>query len=173
MTKAEQQARQISVLALDVDGVLTDGRIYYGDQGEELKAFNIKDGLGIKLMQQAGIIVAIITGRSSNIVARRAKELGIVNIVQGREDKLTALSELSQQLGIPLSECAYMGDDLPDLSAIRAAGLGLSVADGNATVVAAAHWCSTLPGGAGAVREACDFILASRGVLESLEAGFN
>ncbi|MEP4485767.1 MAG: HAD-IIIA family hydrolase [Halioglobus sp.] len=168
----EERATCIRLVALDVDGVLTDGRIYYGANQEELKAFNIKDGLGIKLLQRDGITVAIITGRSSAMVDRRAAELGIEHVVQGREDKLTALKELCAQLDIALSECAYMGDDLPDLSAIAAAGLGLTVADANISVVDQANWQSNLCGGDGAVREACDFILSCRGSLDKLEQEF-
>ncbi|MFT4613254.1 MAG: 3-deoxy-D-manno-octulosonate 8-phosphate phosphatase (KDO 8-P phosphatase) [Bacteroidia bacterium] len=173
MDTPEKRAAAIKLLALDVDGVLTDGRIYYGNSGEELKAFNIKDGLGIKLLQDAGVRVAIITGRSSEIVNRRAKELGIEFIVQGREDKKTALLELCQELSLEPSDCAYMGDDLPDLGAICIAGLGMTVADGSSAVRAAAHWHSQLGGGCGAVREACEFILRARGELEAHQAVFN
>ena len=167
------RAASIRLLALDVDGVLTDGRIYYGNQGEELKAFNIKDGLGIKLLQDAGVKVAIITGRQSEIVARRARELGIEDVVQGREDKLTALRELCERQGLALEACAYMGDDLPDLGAINACGLGLTVADAARAVATAADWQSRLGGGAGAVREACEFILDARGALAAREAEFS
>jgi 3-deoxy-D-manno-octulosonate 8-phosphate phosphatase (KDO 8-P phosphatase) len=166
------RAGAIRLLALDVDGVLTDGRIYYGNQGEELKAFNIKDGLGIKLLQRGGIDVAIITGRQSEIVARRARELGIDTVVQGREDKRQALLELCTDKGLTLAECAYMGDDLPDLAAVTAAGLGLTVADASPAVRAAADWQSALPGGGGAVREACEFLLGARGDWPALEADF-
>jgi 3-deoxy-D-manno-octulosonate 8-phosphate phosphatase (KDO 8-P phosphatase) len=161
------------VLALDVDGVLTDGRIIYGNDGEELKAFNIKDGFGIKALQRSGVHVALITGRSSAIVERRARELGIESVVQGREDKLVALRELCTALGVELADCAYMGDDLPDLAAIEAAGLGLTVADGCRAVRQAADWCSSLPGGAGAVREACDALLEARDELAALETGYS
>ncbi len=171
--RAPGAAGTVQVLALDVDGVLTDGSIYYGNNGEELKAFNIKDGLGIKLLQDAGIQVAIITGRQSEIVARRAAELGISRVIQGREDKLTALNELADQLGIKLSDCAYMGDDLPDLAAIRAAGLGLTVADASAAVAASADWQSSAAGGRGAVREACEMILHARGLLAPTEERFS
>ena len=165
-------AGQIRLLALDVDGVLTDGRITYSNHGEELKSFNIRDGLGIKLLQRAGVTVAIITGRSSEIVSRRATELGIEHVVQGREDKRVALEELCATLGLSLDECAYMGDDLPDLGAVRAARLGLTVADGADAVRAAADWCSSLPGGAGAVREACEALLRARDQWQALEADF-
>jgi len=157
------------MLVLDVDGVLTDGRLYYGDNGEEFKAFNIRDGLGIKLLQQAGVQVAIITGRVSDIVSRRARELGIEEIIQGREDKREALLELCRRHSLTLQDCAYMGDDLPDLGAIVAAGLGMSVADACAAVCEAADWRSSLAGGCGAVREACEFILDARGDWLSAE----
>lgn len=163
-------ARALRLLALDVDGVLTDGRIYYGNSGEELKAFNIRDGLGIKLLQRAGVAVAIITGRSSTLVARRAAELGIEQVVQGREDKLGALRELCTQLSLDLAHCAYMGDDLPDIAAITAAGLGLTVADAAPQALAAADWHSTLNGGCGAVRQACEQIILARGQGALIEA---
>jgi 3-deoxy-D-manno-octulosonate 8-phosphate phosphatase (KDO 8-P phosphatase) len=171
-TIAPEPARAIRLLALDVDGVLSDGRVTYSDRGEELKAFNIKDGLGIKLLQRVGIDVAIITGRRSAIVERRAAELGIDRIVQGREDKLQALRELCDERGLPLSACAYMGDDLPDLAAIQAAGLGLSVADAVEAVREAADWCSSRRGGDAAVREACESLLAARGDLAAIIASF-
>ncbi len=168
-----ERARAIRLLALDVDGVLTDGRISYSDTGGELKSFNIKDGLGIKLLQRSGIEVAIITGRSSAIVERRARELGIETIVQGREDKLVALRELCAERNVSLEECAYMGDDLPDLGAIQAAGLGLSVDDGSRAVREAADWCSSRRGGDAAVREACETLLIARGELAELESTFS
>lgn len=171
-TTLQERAARVRLLVLDVDGVLTDGRIYYGNDGEELKAFNIKDGLGIKLLQRAGIRVAIITGRQSEIVARRARELGIANVIQGREDKLEALRGLCRQQDLQVEDCAYMGDDLPDLGAINACGLGMTVADASHTVRQAADWLSALDGGAGAVREACEFILAARGEWTDIEAEF-
>ncbi|GAB5414720.1 MAG: HAD-IIIA family hydrolase [Congregibacter sp.] len=166
-------AKGIRLLALDVDGVLTDGCITYGNNGEELKSFNIKDGLGIKLLQRAGVEVVIITGRSSQIVERRAKELGISRIVQGREDKLSALLEICAQDSLELGDCAYMGDDLPDLGAIRAVALGFAPADACARVRDAADWCSSAAGGAGAVREAAEQLLAWRGQLHTLEEAFD
>jgi 3-deoxy-D-manno-octulosonate 8-phosphate phosphatase (KDO 8-P phosphatase) len=172
MSSSENRAAVVRLLALDVDGVLTDGLIYYGNSGEELKTFNIKDGLGIKLLQKAGIKVAIITGRQSQIVARRAQELGIEDVVQGREDKRQALLELCQRHGIRMEECAYMGDDLPDLGAITLAGLGMTVADASAAVRDAAQWRSRFNGGGGAVREACEFILSAKGAWSALAAEF-
>lgn len=172
MSTTENRAAVIRLLALDVDGVLTDGLIYYGNSGEELKTFNIKDGLGIKLLQIAGVRVAIITGRQSQIVVRRAQELGIEDVVQGREDKREALLELCQRRGINMEECAYMGDDLPDLGAINAAGLGMTVADADPAVRAAAQWRSQFNGGCGAVREACEFILSAKGKWPALVEEF-
>ncbi|MEZ5568215.1 MAG: HAD-IIIA family hydrolase [Halioglobus sp.] len=166
------RAAALRMLVLDVDGVLTDGRLYYSDQGDEFKAFHIKDGLGLKLLQQAGVRVAIITGRQSNMVTRRARELGIEDVVQGREDKCAALLELCDRSGIPIDTCAYMGDDLPDLGAVSAAGLGMTVADACAEVRAAADWQSSFTGGAGAVREACEYILNARGQWHTITADF-
>lgn len=171
--ESDARAHGIKLLALDVDGVMSDGRVIYASDGSELKAFNIKDGLGIKLLQRAGVTVAIITGRRSAVVGRRATELGITHVIEGREDKLSALRELSASLGLSLAECAYMGDDLPDLGAIRAAGLGLTVADATAEVRSAADWCSNAIGGAGAVREACEWLLRQRGAWPAILAEFD
>lgn len=158
----------LQLLALDVDGVLSDGRLYYTDQGEEFKSFNIRDGLGIKLLQRAGITVAIITGRSSAMVAKRAAELGIAHVIQGREDKLEALQDLCRNLQIDLSNVAYMGDDLPDRKAIMAVGLGATVADAASDVAAIADWQSKLPGGQGAVRELAETWLRSLNLWDTL-----
>ncbi len=166
------RASALRLLALDVDGVLTDGRLYYGNDGEELKAFNIKDGVGLKLLQQAGVAVAIITGRRSQIVERRATELGIAHVVQGREDKRAALEELCASLDLALSQCAYMGDDLPDLGALRAAAIGLAPADAVEAVAEAADWQSRYPGGGGCVREACEQLLHAMDRREATEAAY-
>ncbi len=166
-----ERLRQIRLLALDVDGVLSDGKLYYGNNGEELKCFSILDGLGIKLLQDSGITVAIITGRSSNIVARRAQELGIKHLIQGREDKAIALAELLDITGVGLQQTAYMGDDLPDLSAIILSGFGATVVNGHAVVKQYADWVSSCRGGEGAVRELADVLLAANGKLtQSIEA---
>jgi len=155
-------ARRIRLLALDVDGVLTDGRIHYTGEGEEMKSFSILDGLGIKLVRRCGIQVAIITARRSGAVERRARELGIDHCVQGREDKLEALRELLGSTGLTLAETAYMGDDLPDLRAILAVGLGMTVANASSEVARRAAWQSRARGGDGAVREACEMLLRAR-----------
>tara|TARA_B100000767_G_scaffold272965_2_gene301898 strand:- start:328 stop:909 length:582 start_codon:yes stop_codon:yes gene_type:complete len=159
-------AKGIKLLVLDVDGVLTDGKLYFGNNNEELKCFNIADGLGIKLLQDQGIQVAIITGRNSNIVERRAEELSIKEVIQGREDKLSALHELLKKTGITLQQTAYMGDDLPDLSAIQSVNLGTTVANGNADVRQAADWTSKKNGGEGAVRELAELILYANDLYE-------
>lgn len=168
MLEAIQKARNIKLLVLDVDGVLTDGRLWYGNSGEELKAFHIQDGLGIKLLQRAGVDVAIITGRTSQLVARRGTELGINHIVQGREDKLVALRALAGELNLALEEIAYMGDDLPDLSAIAAVGLGIAVANAMPYVAQHAAYKTARNGGDGAVREICDLILQAQDKLETV-----
>ncbi|WP_461480565.1 KdsC family phosphatase [Porticoccus sp.] len=166
------RARQIRLLLLDVDGVLTDGRLYYGNNGEELKAFNIQDGLGIKLLQKNGIKVGIITGRSSALVARRAKELGIELVVQGREDKLNALNEVLASGDYSLEQIAFLGDDLPDLAVIRRVGLGVAVANASALVATQALWQTTASGGQGAVRELAELILRAQDKLESILADY-
>ena len=163
-----EKARLIRLFVTDVDGVLSDGKLYLGNQGEELKNFHIFDGLGLKWLQQSGIGVAIITGRSSKIVTHRAQELGITQLVQGREDKYQALDELRQKANINYEQIAYMGDDLPDLGAIRRAGLGMTVANGHAFVKQHADWQSQCEGGSGAVREACEFILRAQQKLDPI-----
>ena len=161
-------ARNVRLLVLDVDGVLTDGHLWFGNSGEELKAFDIQDGLGVKLLARGGIATAIITGRRSALVTRRAQELGIQHLLQGREDKQQALIELCADLGLNPAETAYMGDDLPDLGAIRAAGLGIAPANAHAFVAKHADLRTSRAGGHGAVREACELILASQGKLDAL-----
>lgn len=169
MNHVEQLALPVKLLLLDVDGVLTDGRITYDSNGQELKSFHIHDGLGIKLLQRHGVQVGIVTGRVSPMVERRARELGITLLLQGREDKWVASKTIIDKLGLSPSELAYMGDDLPDLSAIHNAGLGIAPA--NATTAARQHanLITQKNGGQGAVREACEFILAARGLLSSIQ----
>ena len=162
------RAERIRLLVLDVDGVLTDGSIQYTSAGEEIKSFSILDGLGLKLARRAGVDSAIITGRRSPMVERRAAEMGITHCMQGREDKLQALCELLGNLDLSLEQTAYMGDDLPDLAAIRAAGLGLTVANAGAGVARHAAWQSQARGGHGAVREACEWLLRLRGQWDGL-----
>lgn len=163
-----EKAAALTLIVLDVDGVLTDGSVIYSNNGDELKAFNIKDGLAIKIAQRAGLQFAIITGRSSQLLARRAAELGIDIVLQGRSDKLAALSELAEELDITLQQIAYMGDDLPDLGAIESVALGTCPADAASEVVAAADWVATVNGGRGAVRELIEMLLSARGQWDAL-----
>lgn len=167
-----QRASRIRLLALDVDGVLTDGRLYFGNQGEELKTFSTLDGQGIKLLQNNGVTVALLTARSSKLVLNRAANLGIQYVQQGCEKKLTSLLELQEKLGVTMEETAYVGDDLPDLACIRRVGLGIAVSNAHPTLRQHAFCVTSLPGGSGAVREVCDWILQALGKYDGAIASF-
>ncbi len=162
------KARQIKLLICDVDGVLSNGKVYYTNQGEELKSFNIKDGLGIKQLLKNDIQVAIITGRQSLIVDKRALELGIPFIYQGKTDKQQAYQEIIQKMGITQNQVAHVGDDLPDLPLMLRSGLGICVADGYYLVQQRADWVTDNIGGQGAVREITDLILTAQNKLETV-----
>ena len=166
------KAANIRLMALDVDGIMSDGKIYFSASGDELKAFNILDGLGLKQLMAAGIMVAVITGRRSPLTEKRMTDLGIPHLLQGRKDKHTALLEIVDLLGVPTSDVAYMGDDLPDLSALRCVGLGITVPNGYWLLQEHADYCTRSRGGDGAVREACDLILASQGKLDAALAPY-
>jgi 3-deoxy-D-manno-octulosonate 8-phosphate phosphatase (KDO 8-P phosphatase) len=157
-----QALARVRLLVLDVDGVLTDGRLHYGPDGERLKVFHVRDGHGIKQVARAGITVAIISGRKSAAVKRRAKDLGIRHVQQGVDDKLAALRALAKSLRIELADCACVGDDTPDAPILAAAGIGIAVADAHADARVAADLVTKTAGGQGAVREVCDWILAAR-----------
>jgi 3-deoxy-D-manno-octulosonate 8-phosphate phosphatase (KDO 8-P phosphatase) len=161
--KINQLASAVQLLVLDVDGVLTDGSLYFSSNGEETKAFNTMDGLGLKLLQNSGVKVAIITGRQSEIVAQRAASLRIDIIYQGRDDKLDVLDEILSDLGLDYSVVAYAGDDLPDLACIKKSQLGISVPNAHSLVQEAADAITSREGGRGAVREICDWILSAQG----------
>lgn len=161
-TLVENLASKIKLLVLDVDGVLTDGKLYFSNAGEELKTFHTLDGHGIKMLQAAGIEVGIITGRNSKIVEHRAQNLGIELLLQGREDKLQALSEILVDQNLDLEDVAYAGDDLPDLGAIEKAGIGFSVPNAHEDVKQGADAITSYQGGNGAVREITDFILKNQ-----------
>jgi len=156
-------AQTVKLMAFDVDGVFTDGTLYYGVDGDSLKAFNILDGLGLKLLQKAGIQTAIITGRQSPMVERRFHELGVDFVVQGREDKGHALLHLAQELSLVKKDIGYMGDDFPDLSTIEFAGFFASVPNAPLRVQEAAAFVTRKQGGQGAVRELCEFLLEAQG----------
>lgn len=158
-----ERARRVRLLVLDVDGVMTDGRLHLTDDGEEHKIFHSRDGHGIKLIQELGVDVAIITGRSSSAVSRRASSLGIQHVVLGASDKGRALEELAQLLAIELDEIAAMGDDILDLPMLNRAGLSATVSDAPMLIRCRVDWISPVPGGRGAVRALIDTLIDARG----------
>ncbi len=165
------RARGIRLLTCDVDGVLTDGRIYLADDGREMKAFCALDGVGLKMLAAAGVAIAWITGSNAPAVALRARSLGVSMVVQGAEDKLGSWERLLGELDLAPSACAHIGDDLPDLPVLERCGLALTVPHAPAALLARAHYVTRRDGGHGAVREACDLILGARGspALRSVE----
>jgi 3-deoxy-D-manno-octulosonate 8-phosphate phosphatase (KDO 8-P phosphatase) len=162
------QMRQIKLLACDVDGVFSDGRIYMGQDGEELKAFHTRDGYGVKALQKIGVQVAVITGRKSNMVERRMSALGVQHIYQGCDDKQPTLQRLQKKLSLSASETAAIGDDMPDLGMFKASQCNVCVQDGHPVVAAQAHYQTRTKGGFGAVRELCDLILLAHGQLDTI-----
>lgn len=166
------RAIRIKLLLLDVDGVLTDGKLYFGNNGEEIKAFNTLDGHGIKLLQKAGVKVGVITGRTSALVTKRTRDLGIDIVIQGREDKWDALQEILASHPFQLDEIAFMGDDWPDLTVMTRVGLALTVANAHCSVAARSHWQSKERGGEGAVRSACDLLMHAQGTFDAALAPF-
>lgn len=157
-----RRARDIKLLICDVDGVFSDGRIYLGNNAEELKAFHTRDGYGIKALRQAGIEVAVITGRNSAIVQQRMTSLTVPYIYQGQENKTAAFEELQQQLQLLPQQIAYIGDDLADWVVMQHCGLAVAVNDAHPYLVKHAHFVTSIPGGFGAVRELCDLLLISQ-----------
>ena len=169
---AVRKCDAVELIVSDVDGVLTEGSIIFDNEGIELKRFHIRDGLGIKLWRRAGGKFAIVTGRSSHIVNVRAAELSIDIVRQGTEQKLAALKEIAAQLQLKPEQICYIGDDLPDLPALRFAGLGVAVADGCAEVRQAADYVTKLPGGRGAVRETIEYILNAQRRWDDVIQGY-
>ena len=163
-----RRAAAVRLVALDVDGVLTDGRLYFGARGEALKAFDVRDGLGLRWLQDAGIEVAIITGRRSGIVAARARDLGIRRVLQGQRDKHASLQRLMAAGGLTAAECAYMGDDWPDLAALDSVGLSATVADAPEELRRRVHWVAPSAGGRGAVRDLTALILRAQGRFDAM-----
>jgi 3-deoxy-D-manno-octulosonate 8-phosphate phosphatase (KDO 8-P phosphatase) len=158
----QERAARVRLVVFDVDGVFTDGRLYYGPGGEELKVFHVHDGQGVKRLLKSGVAVAVISGRDSAAVARRMQDLGIAHVFQGDEDKLPIFERLLKKLSLGPEEVACVGDDLPDLPLLEAAGLAIAVANALPTVRAKAHFVTGATGGLGAVREVCDLILTAR-----------
>ena len=159
--------KMVRLVAFDVDGVMTDGGIYYSDSGEEFKRFNSLDGQGIKMLMASGVEVAIITGRTSRCVDVRAQNLGIKHVYQGMENKLKAMVELVDKLKLTRDTAAYMGDDVPDLTVMRHVGLGFSVPDSPQLVREHSGYVTQRSGGHGAVREVCDLIMSAQGTLDA------
>lgn len=159
---------KIKLLVCDVDGVFSDGRIYMGQQGEELKAFHTRDGYGVKAVQSVGVDVAVITGRKSNIVEQRMTALGVKHIIQGCEDKFTALEALQKQLSVNKKTTASVGDDMPDLGMFELSDFCFSVQDGHPMVRQRSDYVTQNRGGFGAVREICDLVLQAKGKLNSV-----
>ena len=152
----------IRLLVLDVDGVLTDGRLYFGPEGEALKVFHVRDGHGLKLLQASGLPLAVVSGRRAAAVDARMRELGIATVHQGVADKVAVVKDIAAAANIPLAAVACITDDTTDLPLMAAVGLAVAVADAHPEVLAAAHHVTTLPGGQGAVRQLCDALLAVR-----------
>ena len=166
------KASQIELLILDVDGVLTDGRLYFSNEGESHKAFNSLDGHGLRLLMDNGVQVAIITGRQSKIVQHRMADLGVTQIYQGYRDKLPAYEQLLKDTGLQPEQIAYMGDDILDLPIMSRVGFAVSVPNGHAFAREHSDLVTQSSGGRGAVRELCDFLLQAKGLLQDIQAAY-
>lgn len=160
------RAARIKLVVFDVDGVLTDGSLYLCDDGQEIKAFHSRDGHGMKMLQHSGVPVAIITGRTSQVVTQRMASLGIEHVYQGRLEKLPAFEELIARLNISADEVAYMGDDVVDLPIMRRVGLAVAVQDAHDLVKKHSHWQSPNAGGRGAARDLCELIMEAQGTIQ-------
>ena len=171
-TDNRERARQLKLMAFDVDGVLSEGSLFYTDEGVEMKAFNSLDGLGMNLLQRMGITVAIITGRKARCVERRMQNLGIELLYQGIGDKLATLHELLEKLGLQPEEAGYMGDDIVDIRIMDACGFSAAPADAHDLAKQYARFVSSKIGGRGAVREVCEFILDAQGKLDAALAPY-
>jgi len=169
---ATARASRIRLMIFDVDGVLTDGGLHYGPNGENLKVFNVLDGQGIKLLQQSGVATAIISARQSTMLARRAADLGITHLEQGAHDKRTAFEQLLARSGLAAEQCGFFGDDIIYLPILIRTGFAASVANAHAEVRARVHYVTEAPGGHGAAREICDFILRAQGNYEAALASY-
>jgi len=167
-----ERARQVRLVIFDVDGVLTDGRLFLGDDGQKYKAFHARDGHGMKLLQQTGVTLAVITGRTSEVVRIRMEHLGIRHVYQGQDDKLQAYVALKTTLRLSDERIAYVGDDVVDLPIMRRAGLAVAVADAHPLTRSHSHWQTPSPGGRGAAREVCDLIMEAQGTLDEMIAPY-
>ena len=162
-----EKARHIKLVVFDVDGVLTDGSLFLGDNGLEYKAFHSRDGFGMKMLKDTGVELGIITARTSDVVRHRMASLGITHVYQGRHDKLTAFRELLAKLNLSTEQVAYVGDDVVDLPVLRNAGLAIAVQDAHPLAKQHAHWQTPQAGGRGAARDVCDLIMEAQGTLQA------
>lgn len=162
-----ERAARIRLVVFDVDGVLTDGSLFLSDNGEEYKAFHSRDGHGIKMLQHTGVRVAIITGRTSNVVAHRMKDLGVTLCYQGSLEKLPVFEKVIEELRLDASHVAYVGDDVVDLPVMRRVGFAIAVQDAHPLVKKHAHWQTPNAGGRGAARDVCELIMEAQGTLEA------
>lgn len=167
-----ERAARVKVMIFDVDGILTDGSLTYGPDGEITKTFNVLDGLGIQLLQKTGVITAIISARKSPIVLARARDLGINHVWQGHQDKRIAFAELLEQTGFTAEQCGYIGDDVIDLPLLTKVGFAVTVPTGHPEVQHRAHYVTRAGGGRGAVREVCDMVLRAQGKYEEALAPY-
>lgn len=167
-----ESAKKIKVMIFDVDGVMTDGGLMIGDDGQEYKTFHSQDGLGMKLLKKSGVQMAIITGRTSNVVTKRAESIGIEHFYQGIDNKLAAFNDLIQKMGISPTEAAFMGDDIVDVPPMLRCGLAITVPAAPDSVKGRAHYTTNKAGGKGAVREACELIMQAQGTLETMTAPY-
>lgn len=172
MKAALGQARGVRLMIFDVDGVLTDGRIYYSDSGEETKAFSTQDGHGIRMLMASGVDVAIITGRRSAVVSHRARDLGITHVMQGVNDKRSAFLELTASLRLQAVHCGYMGDDVVDLPILTRCGFAASTREAPEIIRRHAHFVASQPAGAGAAREVCETVMHAQGTLDAAIAPY-
>lgn len=166
------RARAIRLVIFDVDGVLTDGSLFLGDDGQQYKAFNSKDGHGMRMLIESGVEIAVLTGRVSKVVEHRMHDLGIGLVFQGHREKLPVFERLLQDRGLQASEVAYVGDDVVDLPVMRRVGLAVGVQDAHPTVKQYAHWLTSNAGGRGAAREVCEFIMEAKGTLAAALARY-
>jgi 3-deoxy-D-manno-octulosonate 8-phosphate phosphatase (KDO 8-P phosphatase) len=172
MEEVLNRAKNVKLIIFDVDGVLTDGSLFYGDDGQEYKAFNSRDGHGMKMLQETGVQIGIITGRTSEVVLHRMKNLQVQHIYQGRLEKLPAFEELIGKLGIAPEHVAYVGDDVVDLPIMIRVGLAITVPGAHDLAKQHAHWITSKPAGAGAARDICEMIMKAQGTYDALIAKY-
>ncbi len=165
-----QRAARIRLVGFDVDGTLTDGRLLYGTDGHETKAFHVQDGMGLTLLREAGIELALVTARISPVVEHRGRELGIGHVHTGERGKLACMQRIAAGMGIGMDQVAFMGDDLPDLATLRGVGLAIAPANAHPWILPAVHWVTPRRGGKGAARDACDLLLHAQGQIDAILA---